>query len=160
MNTLRQNILQALTAFVNSRPGLEFCNYGDVSAYRSEMRSITKDRAQALEMLSNVAWRESITAEMIIDAAKHSFSGRLSIAPTGENNGIRIEYCAGQYYPTEYRRAVCAVLSSVLWSYWRENAPIGEGKHEWHSNLLNLGDYIRKTASRELSRSIATRWFR
>ena len=87
MNTLRQNILQALTAFVNSRPGLEFGNYGDVSTYRSEMRSITKDRAQALEMLSNVAWRE--------------------------------------------------------------NAPV-----------KMTGDDIRKTAARELSRSIATRWFR
>ena len=110
MNTLRQNILQALTAFVNSRPGLEFGNYGDVSAYRREMRSITKDRAQALEMLSNVAWRESITAEMIIDAAKHSFSGRLSIAPTGENNGIRVPPAGPQLrvrrHPGDPRRPV------------------------------------------------------
>jgi hypothetical protein len=148
MRTLRENILCALTTFVNSRPGLEFGNYGDVSAYRSEMRSITKDRAQALEMLSAVSWRESITAEMIIDAAKHSFSGRLSIIPTGENNGVRIEYCTGQYYPTEYRRAVCSVLSSILWFYWRENSPV------------QTGDAIRKQARRELSRSIATRWFR
>lgn len=146
MNSLRQNILQALTAFVNSRSGLEFCNYEDVSAYRSEMRSITKDRAQALELLSAVAWRESITAEMIIDAAKHSFSGRLSIGLNDENNGVRIEYCTGQYYPTEYRRAVCAVLSSVLWDYFRANG-------------ADTADAIRKTASSELSRSIARRWF-
>ena len=85
MNSLRQNILQALTAFVNSRPGLDFGNYGDVGAFRSEMRSITKDRAQALELLSAVSWRESITAETLIDAAKHSFSGRLSI---GLNDGV------------------------------------------------------------------------
>ena len=149
MATLRENILQALTTFVNSRPGLEFCNYGDVSAYRSEMRSITKDRAQALELLSNVARRESITAEMIIDAAKHSFSGRLDIVPIGDSGRVEIGYCAGQYYPTEYRRAVCAVLSSVLWSYFRNNAPVKA-----------TGDTIRKTAARELSRSIATRWFR
>ena len=147
MATLRENILHALTTFVNSRPGLEFGNYGDVSAYRSEMRSIRKDRAQALEMLSAVSWRESITAEMIIDAAKHAFSGRLSIVPTGQNDAVRIEYCAGQYYPTEYRRAVCAVLSSVLWDYWRTNG-------------TPTADAIRKTAARELSRSIATRWFR
>ena len=146
MNSLRQNVLQALTAFVNSRPGLDFGNYGDVSAYRSEMRSITKDRAQALELLSAVAWRESITAETLIDAAKHSFSGRLSIGLNDENNGVRIEYCTGQYYPTEYRRAVCSVLSSVLWHYFRANG-------------ADTGDAIRKTASRELSRSIARRWF-
>lgn len=146
MNSLRQNILQALTAFVNSRPGLDFGNYGDVSAFRSEMRSITKDRAQALELLSAVSWRESITAETLIDAAKHSFSGRLSIGLNDENNGVRIEYCTGQYYPTEYRRAVCAVLSSVLWDYFRANG-------------AETGDAIRKTASRELSRSVARQWF-
>ena len=146
MNSLRQNILHALTVFVKTRPGLEFGNYGDVSAYRSEMRSITKDRAQALELLSAVSWRESITAETLIDAAKHAFSGRLSIVQTDENNGVRIEYCTGQYYPTEYRRAVCAVLSSVLWDYFRANG-------------ADTADAIRKTASSELSRSIARRWF-
>lgn len=146
MNSLRQNILQALTAFVNSRPGLEFGNYGNVSTYRSELRSITKDRAHALELLSAVSWRESITAEMIINAAMHSFSGRLSIVPSGENNGVHIKYCTGQYYPTEYRRAVCAVLSSALWDYFRANG-------------AETGEAIRKTASSELSRSIARRWF-
>lgn len=146
MQTPRENILQALGFFVKSRPGLEFGNYGDVSAYRSELRSITKDRNHAEELLASVAWRESITAENLIDAARHAFSGRLSITltPTG---GAVIEYCAGQYYPTEYRRAVCAVLSSVLWDYWRANG-------------AKTGDDIRKAARRELSRGVATRWFR
>lgn len=33
-----------------------------------------------------------------------------------------VDYCTGQYFPTEYRRAVCAVLASALWDYTRENA--------------------------------------
>jgi hypothetical protein len=146
MSNRRENLFRALSAFVKSRPGLEFCNYGDVSSYRSELRSITKDRHHAEELMACIAWRDSITVESIIAAAQGAFSGRLSIVPVGED-GFRIEYCTGQYYPTEYRRAVCAVLSSALWDYWRANG-------------CATGDAIRKTAARELSRSVANRWFR
>lgn len=141
MSTKREQILQALSAFVRQRPGLEFGNYGDVSAYRSELRGITKDRHQAEELLAAVALREGIDADALLKAAKHSFSGRLSIEET--DKGIRIEYCTGQYWPTEYRRAVCSVLSGALWDYWRDvcnESPI-------------------ETARAELSRSVARRWF-
>lgn len=144
--TLRQNILSALSYFVKSRPGLEFANYGDVSAYRAELRGITKDRHHAEELLAAVGWRESIDADALMRAANSAFSGRLKITPT-ETGGARIEYCAGQYYPTEYRRAVCAVLSSALWDYWRANG-------------CETGDAIRKAAKRELSRGVASRYFR
>lgn len=144
--SLRQNILHALFHFVKSRPGLEFANYGDVSAYRAELRGITKDRHQAEELLAAVSWRESITADHLMQAARGSFSGRLKITPT-ETGGVRIDYCAGQYYPTEYRRAVCAVLSSALWDYWRTNG-------------AETGDAIRAVARKELSRGVALRWFR
>lgn len=143
--SLRQNILAALSHFVKSRPGLEFANYGDVSAYRSELRSITRDRHHAEELLAAVSWRESIDADALMRAARGAFSGRLSITPT-ETWGAQIDYCAGQYYPMEYRRAVCAVLSSALWDYWRANG-------------AETGDVIRAIARRELSRSVAARYF-
>jgi hypothetical protein len=57
-----------------------------------------------------------------------------------------VDYCTGQYFPTEYRRAVCSVLSSALWDYFRTNG-------------ADTGDDIRRTARRELGRSIASRWF-
>jgi hypothetical protein len=144
--TLRENILSTLSHFIKSRPGLEFANYGDVSAYRSELRGITRDRHHAEELLAAIGWRKSITAEKLLNASRGAFSGRLSITAT-ETGGARIEYCAGQYYPTEYRRAVCAVLSSALWDYWRENG-------------ADTGDKIRARARAELSRSVANRWFR
>lgn len=144
MSTKREQILQALIAFVRQRPGLEFCNYGDVSAYRSELRGITKDRRHAEELLSAVSWREGIDADALLSAAKGAFSGRLSIVET--DKGISIDYCTGQYWPTEYRRAVCAVLSSALWDYWRNNG-------------AETGDAIRKTARAELSRGVVSRWF-
>lgn len=147
MDTRKQTIIACLRKFIAQRPGLEFGNYGDVSAYRSEMRSITKDRHHAEAMLASVAWRDSITADSILEASKHAFSGRLTITEPTPGRFV-LDYCTGQYWPTEYRRAVCSVLSSALWDYWRECG-----------GPASTGDTIRKTAAAELSRSIAQRWF-
>jgi hypothetical protein len=141
----RDAIIAALWKFIAQRPGLEYANYGDVSSYRSEMRGITKDRHHAEELLRAVE-RRSIDAPALKLALTGSFSGRLSW------DGERLSYCAGQYFPTEYRRAVCAVLSSALWDYWRDdNKPASEDE-SW-------GDNIRRVAKRELSLSVARRWF-
>jgi hypothetical protein len=150
MNTDKENLLLCLGAFVRQRPGLEFGNYGDVTAYRSELRSITKSRHHAETLINAVAWRDSVTAEDIIRASQHAYSGRLTILRT-DTGGFKIDYCTGQYFPTEYRNAVCAVLSAVLWDYWRSDTvfpPPG------------AGDRIRNTARKELGRSIAQVWFR
>lgn len=141
----KSHILQALETFVRQRPGLEFANYGDVSAYRSEMRGITRNRNHALVLLHELAMRDSITADHIMQASKQAFSGRLSIVCDGDK--VRIDYCTGQYFPTEYRAAVCAVLSSVLWAYFRECG-------------YSDGDAIRKHAVRSFGVSIARAWFR
>ena len=148
MDKRKEELLDALYRWVSQRPGLEFANYGDWSSYRSEMRSITKDLHDARALLTAVQWRDSITADAIIEASKRSFSGRLEIEELA--GGFSIQYCTGQYFPTEYRRAVCAVLSSVLWSYWRENSP---------ADVENRGNYIQFMAKREVGRSIASRWF-
>lgn len=167
----KEQILQALRAWVNQRPGLEFGNYGDISSYRSELRSITKDRRDALELLSAVALRDSITADDII-AATRAYSGRLQIKPT-EHGGCRIEYCAGQYWPTEYRKAACAVLASALWERKRADMPKPSGKVKRVSGVgpfargiehdsiegLSPGDWLRRSFRREFGQSIARRWF-
>ena len=148
MDNRKEALLDALRAFISARPGLEFANYGDVSSYRSEMRSITKDRHHAEALLAAVSWRDSIKADDIIAASERAFSGRLEIHEV--EGSFLVSYCTGQYFPTEYRRAVCAVLSSALWHYWRECETFGD----------DCGaDYIRKTAKRELGRSVASRWF-
>ena len=111
-------LIETLHAWINQRPGLEPANYisgwNDTDgrrAYRSDARSITKDLHDARYLLDYIAIRDSITAERILDAARHSFSGRLSITPDGD--GFKVDYCTGQYWPTEYRRATAAVLSSA-----------------------------------------------
>ena len=150
----KSTILAALDAWIRQRPGLDYGNYGDWTAYRSELRSIGKDLQHARAMLNYVAWHDSITAEMILDCAR---SGRLSIVVDG--NKVRVDYCTGQYWPTEYRPAVCRLLSSVIWHWMRENAPVDAGPTDKFSNLQNVGPWIRKQASRELGTSIARRWF-
>ena len=154
----KSTILAAIDAWIRQRPGLDYGNYGDLSAYRAEVRSIGKDLQHARALLNYVAWHDSITAQMILDAAK---SGRLSIVVDGES--VRIDYCTGQYWPTEYRPAVCRLLSSVIWHWISANASTLDiakmPQHGCMAGIVNQGDYIRKAASRELGTSIARRWF-
>lgn len=151
MEKNKENLLLCLGAFIRQRPGLEFGNYGDVALYRSELRGITKSRHHAEALINAVAWRDSITADDIIKASQSAYSGRLTITRT-DTGGFKIDYCAGQYFPTEYRNAVCAVLSAVLWDYWRDGNPYG--------TKPGAGDYIRDVARKELGRSVAQVWFR
>lgn len=164
----KQVLMQALRAFVNQRPGLEFGNYGDVRLYRQESRQIQRDRQDALELVRAVAWRDSISIDDILSAAKSAYSGRLSITDTGK--GFRIDYCAGQYFPTEYRKAVCAVMAAALWEYQRRNMPKPSGKPIVRTNDAGTfehdningktpGDWLRSSFRREFGSSIARRWF-
>ena len=140
----KQTIIDALNRWIAQRPGLEFGNYGDVSSYRAELRSIGKDLQHARAMVNYVAWHDSITAEMIMSAADNG--GRLTLTVNGDK--VTINYVTGQYWPTEYRRAVCQLMSSVIWYWLRENCE------------YKTGDDIRKAARRELGQSIANRWFK
>lgn len=148
-DTRREALLSVIAKFARSRPGLDFANYGDIRAYRSESASITRDLRHAESLLAAIGWRDGITADKLLEASRNAFSGRLKITEA-EPGQFKLDYCAGQYYPTEYRRAVCAVLSSALWDYFRESLPEDR----------RTGDNIRKSASRELPRAVAARWFR
>jgi len=164
----RENILDALAAFAAQRPGLDFRNYGDVSAFRAEMRSITRDLHQARTLLAAVRWRTSIDVAHLKDAFRDAFSGRLSLHETPEG-GCELSYCVGQYWPTEYRRAVCAILASALWNYTRENMPqpvTEPGQNEGYTlrgadkklHVVNAGTWIRTTLRRQFGAGIARRW--
>lgn len=145
--TTKQQILEALQSWVAQRPGLDFGNYGDMASYRSELRSIAKDKHDAEKLLTAVALRDSITADDL-KAAFRAYSGRLSI--TEENDQVKLSYVTGQYWPTEYRKAACAVLASALWEHRRDSVP---------SKVEKPGDWIRGSFRREFGRSIQQRWF-
>lgn len=135
-------MLEQLHRFIRQRPGLEFANYGDASAYRSEMRSITRDKKDAETMLFQV-WRSLMVSDTLKQASEGAFGGRLTW------DGKEWQYVTGQYFPTEYRRAACAVLASALWRYWSF-----KGKGETFST-----ESIRKQARLSLGVGIAKRWF-
>lgn len=140
----KQTLINMLRTFVGQRPGLEFGNYGNVPAYRAELRSIARDRREALTLLAAVEARDGITLEHLQEALKHSFGGRLSLE-TDKKGRPYLDYCTGQYWPTEYRCAVAAVCASALWTYWRDQN--------------STGDSLRGTALRTFGRSIQRRWF-
>ncbi len=146
----KQQIIAALYVFINQRPGLEFGNYGEPVSYRAEVRAIGKDLTQARQLLRYVELRASITAEDIIAASESAYSGRLTITAR-DDGAIAVDYCTGQYWPTEYRRAVCAVLSQTIWAW--------TSAHCMPADTAKPGDYLRASFKREFGRSMASRWF-
>jgi len=102
-----------LLAYAAKNPGLDFRNYcaswQDASgrwAYFAESRSITKDLA-SVRYAARWAVLAGVTDEHIAQACKRAFACRLSII-----DGV-IDYCTGQYWPTEYRKAIAAVLEEA-----------------------------------------------
>jgi hypothetical protein len=141
----KKQIISLLDAWIRQRPGLEYCNYGDPTSYRAELRQITKDLHDARKLLRAVEL-SSITAPELVEAFR-AFCGRLEIKDAG-NGEYRLDYCTGQYWPTEYRKAAAAVLAQALWDYYR---------FDYTGN--NVGDKIRAAFRRMFGNGIARRWF-
>lgn len=145
----KQRIIDCLHEWVNQRPVLEYRDYASVDAYHADARAVSNDLETARLFLRDVAKIDAITADDIIDAARHAYSGRLVINSCPHD--VTIEYCAGQYWPTEYRRAVCAVLASALWK-WKRDRCMPDG-------IERGTDWLRKSFARKYGRGIARAWF-
>lgn len=148
--TSRDAILNALGVFIRQRAGLEYGNYGDPSTYRAEQRRITKQRHDAETLLRYVA-STGMSAETLLSGFD-AFSGRLTFTPGGTGGG-RLSYCAGQYFPTEYRAAVCAVLASALWNYWRDDY------HERTGTYEGARDAVLRSARNAFRSRSVREWF-
>ena len=191
MKPTKEQIIELLYAWIHQRPSLEFGNYcsgwndtAGRAAYRAEVRSIGKDLQHARQLLRAVEL-SSITGEDLAESFR-AHSGRLSLQyragkvmqwvnvsdlpadyPFADDSQFRLDYCTGQYWPTEYRRAACAVLASALWAHKRDHCmPTGELVHNSETgetferyNGMRAGDYIRAKFRREFGRAIASRWF-
>jgi hypothetical protein len=138
---------EKLVKFVNQRPGLDFSNYGDISAYRSESREITKDRQDFFELFALAARRVDNLEQQLTDYLSKT-SGRLLLNKEGQ-----LEYCTGQYFPTEYRPAANQVLRSIIWNSYRDEKD-SEGKE-----VYSDGHQIRKAIRRNLSRRVSNNYF-
>lgn len=132
MEPRKQAICDALRTWINQRPGFDPNNY-DRAGYLSDSRKLQQQARDARELLRAVEL-SSITADALIAAFPQAFGGRLTISqrvaiaadpkavclPGMFPFAYRLDYVAGQYMPTEYRAAACAVLASALWTYTRE----------------------------------------
>jgi hypothetical protein len=149
-NTEKQTILSALRRFINSRPGLDFANYGDVKSYRSELRRISNDRHAALTLLNYVE-HSSLTADQL----KAGFRRRLTW------DGKDFQYTTGQYYPVEYRAAAARALADAIWQSQRDYMPAHDenGLYTFAAKKLSAGDYLRRKFRALFGRSIQSRFF-
>lgn len=163
----KQQIIDALRAFAEQRPGIEPGNYGSWRDYRNESASVTRDLHDARALIRACEWRDSVTAERMLKGFR-AFSGRLSISET-DNGEARIDYCTGQYFPTEFRKAVAAVCASALWDYWRDECMPSAIVHEDGSktyphcrggkNEQSAGDWLRSSLRWEFGNRLASRYF-
>lgn len=145
MNITKQEIISLLNAWIRQRSGMDWRDYGDgregLAAYRSEARRITQQGRDARMLLREVEL-SSITAEDLIKAFS-AYCGRLELTET--EKGYRLEYCTGQYFPTEYRAVVCAILSRALWNYHRDD--------------YKDGIELREMFKRRYGRRLSAAWF-
>ena len=146
-HTQHQNdFMQAVRSWINQKPSLEYANYGCPKACRAEYTAIQRDKKHAEYMLSVV--NDYAFSMEDIESAMSAFSGRLSL-DIKEGRIIGFNYCTGQYWPTEYRKAACAVMAQLLWDAWR--AEFKDSEH--------VGNAIRKQARAVFGRTIANAWF-
>lgn len=123
--------IAALVAFAAQNPGLEFGNYGAVAPYKQEQRSISEDWRRFKDALA-IAVHEGVTDAHVIAEAPHAFSGRLEWVSKDylrQKHGIntdytpRWDYCTGQYWPTEYRKAAATLLEYATRRLRQERPP-------------------------------------
>lgn len=138
--------IEKLVKFVNQRPGLEYCNYGDPKSYRAEMREITNDRADFNELLG-FALRRVDNLESKLTQELTGSNGRLTL------KGETLEYITGQYFPTEYRPAAARVLANLIWADYRNE------KREDGTPVYPDGEKMRKAIMRNLSRRVCRNYF-
>jgi hypothetical protein len=120
-------VFSALDTWIKQRPGLEYANYGQMAPYRAELRSIAQDKQRAMKALDEARALLPAEPELLADAFKRAFSGRLEWVPAltepsayyTERSRGHLSYTTGQYWPTEYRKAAASVLETYI-ATWRQ----------------------------------------
>jgi len=149
----KSEIIDLLRQWVAQSHGIDPRNYisghndiNGIAAYRQDVRQITKNLNDAQTLIRACELSDGLTAENLVNGFESAYSGRLELVrkltPKGEVWAL--DYCTGQYWPTEYRAVVCAVLVYALRDYYRESG--------------NTADDIRAKLTRVLGRKIVERW--
>lgn len=139
----KSEICAMLRTFIAQRSGLDWRNYASdwvsdwrgMAAFHSDRNRILQHGRDARALLAFVE-RSSMPVEFLMRELE---TGRLTFDP--ERNAL--DYCAGQYFPTEYRAAGCRTLSNAIWRFYRDN----------------VTPDVRTFARDTFGRGIASRWF-
>jgi hypothetical protein len=79
-------------------------------------------------MIRLVDLRPSITVEKLVEAFRGS---RLTLLGESSDGTPSLDYCAGQYYPVEFRPAVSSVCARALWAWCADAMPEGANQREY-----------------------------
>jgi len=131
----KEAFLSAMRRFVSQRSGMDPRNYSDRRSFMVEYREMLRDGRDARIMLRAIE-RSGISADAIRGSFS-AFGGRLSPSQSGQ----ALDYCAGQYWGLEYRRAAAAVCAHALYLHW------------------GRGHQARQEAKRSFGKRFADRWF-
>ena len=121
-------VLMALTVMAAKNPGLDPRDYGFdgqysspnwFSCYRGDSRRITKQLHDVTDAVESFYYLDGTDSDLI-DASKSAYSGRLDITVT--DGVIDLDYCSGQYYPTEYRQCIAAIINQAVSKLQRKAA--------------------------------------
>lgn len=115
MTTPDQTCLRALLVFAAQNPGFEWCNYAtsDWKASRRAYLGDSRPVAKQLRTIRSLGWRfPSLDNATMKKASGQTYSGRLQFKE--DDRGVSVDYCTGQYWPTEYRQASLAVIKEAI----------------------------------------------
>lgn len=121
--------LRAVVIFAAQNPGLEYGNYASGyndkagrAAYFSESRRIMK-QWQQVRYFAMMCETLRVTDDDIYLACSRAYSGRLSVKCVDIAGRYTVDYCAGQYWCSEFRAACAAVLElAAEYAFRRQEA--------------------------------------
>lgn len=146
-----------LVAFAAQNSGIDprnyFSDWRDANgrkAYQTECRDISADWRRFKKALL-IAASEGVTDADVVAQAPHAFSGRLEWRELSEPQkaieakaangapGAYWDYCTGQYFPTEYRKAAATLLDYATRAV-RQSRPPEKRQIETISQLRALNE--------------------
>ena len=99
-------LIKLFRDFINQKPNIDRHDYSSYSMLQNEYNKISKQKQKALAQLELFEILP-LVKEVLAHSLVYAFSGRLRLK---SNKEIYLDYCTGQYFPTEYRLAIYHVL--------------------------------------------------
>lgn len=190
-DTLKTAICDALATWIRQRPGLDPADYIDTDSrgetraqgeayFRSAQRELGRDKRDAETLLAAARYHGGVTAEVLQDAFKQSFGGRLECkvtdvmsAPQPIQHGailerppahamrqvVELDYTAGQNETTEYRAAAAAVLARALWIADRDTADGYGAGFKATAGRDPEANELRQHFRKQFGSGVQRRWF-